>query len=457
MRKRYNTPRSTTRTAVAWGILFCCLALRAGAQQELLLHSMPDLWQSNSLNPAFFPQGKKVAVGVAAFTLDAYHSNKLTYSDLFVKNGDKTVIDFGNAIAQLDPENSVFLDQRIETIQFGLRLPGNWAIQLGHANRLTGKIDYPKSLAELLWYGNAPYIGETVEFGVKANVFDWNEWSAGLSKQIGPVSVGARLKLLSGISALQTDPDHARMSVYTDPDIYQMTLQTDYSVHSSSIISAIDTSDLGFDLALADLNKRRLFSKNKGVALDLGIQWRLLGNKLTLDAGVLDLGGQIGWKDEAYLFQSKATYRYEGTSIPGKDILDGKTDLDFDTKLDTLNDIFRFNKSADAFDTQIPLRLYAGGSFNLNRHWTVGLTLFHQRTEEQQRTAAGVNLRWNPLRWVALNAMLNANEQFSALGFGLSLTPGPVQVYFLSDNLFNAFSLKNTPAVNFRLGAGLVF
>lgn len=451
-----NMPKTAPKAAVLFAA-FLLLCYNIGAQQELLLHSMPDLWQSGSQNPALFPKNKKVAVGIAAFALDAYHSNKLSYNDIFVKSGDRTVVDFGNVLSQLEPENSVFLDQRIETIQLGFRLPGHWAVQAGHANRLSGKIDYPKTLPELIWYGNAPYIGQTVNFGPKANVFDWNEWSIGLSKQIGGLSVGARLKLLSGISALRTDPDRATLSVYTDPDIYQLTLQTDYAFHSSSLISAIDTAGLGFDLSLANLDDRSLFSKNTGVSFDLGAQWQLLDQKLTLDVGILDLGGQINWKENTHLFQSKASYTYEGTSIPGKDIIDGNTDLDFGAKLDTLNDIFRFNKTEASFSTQVPLRLYVGGLYKLNSHWTAGLTLFHQRSEEVSRTAVGANLRWNPLRWVALNAMFSANDNNSAMGFGLSLTPGPVQIYFLSDNLFSAFSLKSAPAVNFRAGAALVF
>lgn len=450
------------KSSLSWkpALLFAAYLLLHGsllAQQELLLHTMPDLWQSGSQNPAVFPKDKKIAIGIAAFSLDAYHSNRLSYNDIFVKTGDRTVVDFGKVIEQLKPENSVFLDQRIETVQLGFRLPGKWAVQMGHANRLTGKIDYPKTLPELIWYGNAPYIGQTVNFGLKADVFDWNEWNLGVSKQIGGLSLGARLKILSGISALRTDPDRALLSVHTDPDIYQLTLQTDYAFHSSSLISAIDTAGLGFDLNLADLGNRALFSKNTGVSFDLGLQWRSPNEKLTLDAGILDLGGRINWKEDAHLFQSKASYTYEGTSIPGKDILDGNTDLDFGAKLDTLNDIFRFSKTPDAFSTQVPLRFYVGGLYALNRHWTAGLTLFHQRGEEASHTAVGANLRWNPLRWVALNAMVSANENTGALGFGLSLTPGPVQIYFLSDNVGNAFSLKNSPAINFRTGLALVF
>jgi hypothetical protein len=54
--------------------------------------------------------------------------------------------------------------------------------------------------------------------------------------------------------------------------------------------------------------------------------------------------------------------------------------------------------------------------------------------------------------------MYSINDQSATnIGLGLTLTPGPVQLYFTSDNLGNAFSPKNTAAANFRAGLSLVF
>ena len=221
-------------------------ASQLSAQQELMLQTLPDLWHATSINPAFFTENKHFVIGLPGYSLDASHSGDITYNDLLRKQGDHTVLDFDNVISRLEPENTLYFDQRIETLSFGIQLPGKWSIQAGHANRLTGVVVYPKSLAEVLWNGNGPYIDQKVQFGFQARVFDWNEWSVGLAKHFDKVSVGARLKYLTGVSSLVTDEDHHSATIYTNPDIYQLEIETDYGFHSSSLISAIDTSRFRF-------------------------------------------------------------------------------------------------------------------------------------------------------------------------------------------------------------------
>ena len=432
---------------------------QAYAQQEMMLHSLSNLWHSNtSVNPAFFPENKRIVIGLPAYSLDAAHSGNITYNDIFRKDGDRTIVDFDNAISKLDPENDLSFDQRLETFSFGYRTRnGKWGIQAGHAIAYSGTLTYPKSLPELIWNGNAPFIGQTIEFAPQADISDWHEWSVGVIRQIGSLNIGIRAKYLSGISALRTDDNRNSMSLYTNPDIYQLTLKTDYAFQSSSIISAIDTSDLGFDITLNPFSNK-IRSKNQGLAFDLGATLQVT-KRLSLDASVVNLGGLIKWKNDPRYFQSKAEYTYEGTSIPGSDIINGSDSLDFDTKLDTLNDIFRFTQStASAMETRTPMRIYLGGTFQLTKRWAVGLTVFHQKKDKNSNTAVGASVRWLPLKWLSLGGMYSVNNRSAAnLGFHVAVTPGPIQVYFVSDNLLNAFSLKSSPAANLRAGLALAF
>lgn len=438
-------------------LFFLLVAAGLDAQQEMMLHSMSNLWHSNSLNPAFFPVGKKIAIGLPAYSLDAAHSGDITYNDLLRKDGDRTIIDLGNVIDKLDPENEVYFDQRIETVSLGFR-SGNdkWAFQFGHAILFNGWVKYPKSLAEVIWNGNAPYIGQTLEIGPQTDIFDWQEWSAGVSRRLGNVSIGARVKYLTGVSALKTEDGHNTMRIYTDPDIYQLSLTTDYAFYSSSIISAIDTAGLGFDFVTGSFGKKPS-TENSGVAFDLGFEAKL-SERLSVNAAVLNLGGTIKWKKDANYYLSRNEYTYEGGTFPGTDIINGSDSIDFETKLDTLNDIFQFQKQAATFESTIPLRVVAGGAFQFSERWRLGVQAYYQDSNGRTNTAVGVSLQWAPVRWLSLGGMYSANSRTASnIGFHVALTPGPVQVYVMSDNLLNAFSLKNSPAVNLRAGASLVF
>jgi opacity protein-like surface antigen len=302
-------------------ILAFFFSLQVQAQQELMLHSLQDVWHSNSTNPAFFPENKRFIIGLPGIGLDAAHSGDVSYKDIFVKDGDRTLLNFSNALAKLDPTNTVFFEQRIETASIGLRLPGKIWLQAGHANRLSGSITYPKTLPALIWEGNAQYIGQTVDIGLQTDIADWNEWSVGLAKGFGNFRVGVRGKYLTGVTSLRTDKDHGKATVTTSNDIYQLSLATDYGFHASSLISAIDTSGLGFDLSVGELSGKA-FSKNTGFALDLGVQFKL-NEKITLDLALLDLGGKIKWTENSNYFISQGEFQYDGVTLPGADIING--------------------------------------------------------------------------------------------------------------------------------------
>jgi hypothetical protein len=259
------------------------------------------------------------------------------------------------------------------------------------------------------------------------------------------------------VAALRSDPDHRSAKITTSDDIYQLSLSADYGFYASSFISAIDTSGLGFDLQFANL-KGKAFSQNIGYAFDLGAQFKVT-EKWTLDLSLLDLGGTIKWKQNSQYFISQGEYTYEGVNLPGADIINGADSLDFSTKLDTLNDIFNFQRSAQSFETRLPLRGYVGARFALNKHWGFGLgAYFQKRDNDKASLAVGASARWSPLRWVSVGAMYSLNERSAAnIGFHLVVKPGPVQLYFTSDNLINAFSIRSNPAANLRAGLSLVF
>lgn len=454
MKSGFHYIHCVCRLAVCFALAL--LPFSGKAQQELMLHNLPDVWHSTSTNPAFFPENKKFALGLPGIALDAEHSGNITYNDIFVKQNGKTVIDFGNIIDKLDPENTIRFNQRNETVTLGFRLPGKFRLQAGHAVRTSGVIVYPKSLPELLWNGNGPYIGQTLQIGLQADVSSWNEWSAGISREFGKLTLGVRAKLLTGMSSLITDPAHPTATIYTDPDIYQLTLHTDYAFYSSSIISAFDTSGLGFKVGFGSL-KGKAFTQNTGAALDLGLQYRI-NDKWSLDASLLDLGAKIKWDTKANYFLSQGDYSYEGQTFPGTDIINGADSLDFTTKLDSLNDIFNFHKSAARYTTELPLRGYFGLHYQLTQRWQLGASAyFEHRKNAADAYAIGASARWQTFKWLSLGALYSINQRSATnLGFHVILQPGPLQLYFSSDNLLNAFTPKNSPAVNLRAGIALI-
>jgi hypothetical protein len=426
------------------------------AQQELMLSQMNKVWQMNQINPAFFPDDKRIAIGLPAFSIDATHSGTVSYSDFFKIENGKTLFDFDQVIAKLDPQNEVAYQQRIETVSLGIRLPGkgHTAIQASHAIRLSSALTYPKEVVQFLWGGNAQFIGQTIQIAPVTNTFDWHEISAGLSRDFGKkLRVGAKVKYLAGISSLETDQEAQFASIYTDPDIYQLKLTTNYGFHSFGTVSAIDTNGFGFKVITNELGNQ-FRTQNSGIAFDLGITLQLTP-KLTIYASALDINGQIKWKEGKY-FKSKGIFDYNGATIAGSDIINGADSIDFSSKLDTLNDFFMFQRTDSEFSSSLPARYYISGVFDITKRWSIGGSFYYE-DNATTNTAFGVSLQWQPVRLIRLGALYSTNSRKAAnLGFQVTLRPGPVQVFFASDNLLNAFTPYSASNVNFRTGLSFV-
>ena len=433
------------------------LAGQVFGQQELMLHQSPGhIWHRNTLNPAIFPSEKRFAIGLVGLALDQQHSGDLSIRDFIREDGDQKYIDLGQVIGKLDPENTFDLDQRIETLLLGARF-GKWAFHLGHAIRYSGSVTYPKSLAELLWYGNGPYIGQTLDIAPTFNIFGWNELGVGVSCEIGNVRIGARAKYLAGIGAIESDAGHHKATIFTSPDIYQLQLETDYAFRSAAFVSAIDTAGYGYDFRTENLGNGKVFSQNSGLAFDLGFTANI-GERLTISASVLDLGGKITWSENANRFHSKGAWEYAGVEILGADLISGADSIRIDNQLDSLNDIFQFQRTAEEFSSQIPTRAYLGASFKLTERWTVGGVFFKQRGTGRDLMSFGANAQFTPTKWLTAGAMYSMNDRSAInIGLNLGLRVGPLHGYFASDNALNAFRGDASPALNFRAGAGLVF
>jgi hypothetical protein len=425
------------------------------AQQELMLNSYADLWHSQVTNPAFSPADKRLVVGLPSFGLSAAHTANLSLNDIFVKRAGETYLDFSQAIEKLEFSNELVLDQRFETVSIGFRWSKKWMLMAGHANRFTGNLIYNRDLPALLWNGNGPYVGQTLLIGPNVQLFDWNEWSIGLQRRFGNLTLGGKLKLLNGVSALKSDPSRSLISIYTNPDIYQLTMETDYAFYSSSIISAFDTAGVGFDVDLAKI-KGKAFSSNRGTAFDLGATWELT-KRLRISASVLDFGGKLNWNERAAFFESKGAYDYTGVTFPGTAIINGTDSLDFSTKIDTLNDVFRFTRTEEAFETRLPTRYYLSADFRFNDRWSLGMNLFYQEGRVIQK-GLGISARWTPLGWLTVGSMYSTNTRSAAnLGLLLAVKIGPARVYAMTDNLLNSVAGYDARAFNLRIGGMVAF
>lgn len=437
-------------------IFIAGLRQSAQAQQELMLSTQSNLIHSGLVNPAVFPDGKKFYLGLPGLAFDAWHSGNVNYRDVFEKNGDKRTLNLDNLIAKLEDQNDLIIDQRTETFAFGFKAGKHLFFMGHHAIRLIGDIEYPKTAAQLLWQGNGQFIGQTVEVNPSIAMSGLNEIGIGAGFMQGPLSVSVRGKYLSGMGMVKSDRFNA--SVYTNPDIYQLTLTSDISLVSSGLITQIDTTANGFDFQFGTFDRKNLFSNNTGAAFDLGITYKV-SEKLQIGASALDLGGSINWKEDVKQFDSRGTFQYDGAVFDGNSLVNESGDIDIDTQLDTLKQIFQFTESTTTFKQKLPSRYYANATYRYSDKWTFGAALSGLKGPSTDlRYGLGVSATWHPIKWVSLGSMYSINDH-SVVNIGglLDIKLGPVRAYMTADNLFAAFAPRAVANVNMRYGFGLVF
>ena len=437
-----------TKKGLKTTLLLLFFASQILAQQELGLHFMRQVWQSNSTNPAFV-QDKKLTIGLPG-VYSAIAFDGPTYNQIVTKENGKTVVDIDKLIGQLQPENAIRSELGIPTLSLSLKLK-NLHLSLGHAVKYNAFFKYPETLPQLVWQGNAQFIGQTVELGHEVELAGYHELTTGIAYKLGPVTVGTNVKFLSGIAGAATDKDHHSASIYTNPDVYQITLNGDYILHSTGTIDYQEFEDVNVDFEYAKLTGKEFFSKNSGMAFDFGLRAEL--GKLDLAASMLDLG-KITWDKNVTNYEATQTYEYDGLDFSGA--LTGDS-VSFGNALDTLKQIFKVEKTSGSYTTTLTRKIYLSARYQLTEKWAVSGLFFNENYRDKPQSSVAVGVNFSPLKQLnaGLSYAFKQPDSYDNLGLNLTLNLGPVQIFGVTDNLFSLVNPGDAHSFSARAGASV--
>lgn len=434
------------------------LALQTGlAQQELFLASQPEHTYASLANPALWPKAKRWFIGLPGLALDAGHSGSISFNDFIRKDGDKRVLNMDALIEKLEAQNTIQFEQRTETFMLGFKANKHFGFTLHHAIRTNMNMQYPKEAMELLWQGNAQFIGETVVIDPKLRTSGFNEFGLNAQWQTESWSVGARMKYFSGIGLVETE--RFKATVFTDPDIYQLTLGSDISLVSAGGIEKIDTTATGFDVEIVNFDRSKLLSANSGIGFDLGASLKL-NEKLRISASLIDIGAAIKWKEDVKRFESKGNYAYNGVFFDGNTFLNDDGQVDIDAQLDTLREVFQFTTSSATLTQKLPWRLYAAAQYKATDKLDIGLvaSTTQKPVIGEQAYGLGASVAYQAWKWLRVGTQVSTTHRNAVqVGALATVKLGPAQLYLVSDDVASAFTPKARPTVQLRYGFALVF
>lgn len=419
------------------------------AQQDLSTHFLRHTWQAHRTNPAFFPDYEMV-VGLPG-VYNSLQVENLTYNTLFVEGADgKRMLNVDQAILEMEGRNVIRENLDIETLSLGARF-GPLGLSLSHTFRFNAFMDYPRTLPQLIWQGNAQFIGEEIEFAPDIDVLGYQEFALGAMVELGDaIVIGGRAKLLSGVGSVNSSRDQLRLT--TDSEVYQLTLDADYQVNSASSLTYDGFDDIQTSFDFSTFSAEDLFTGNTGFAFDLGAHIKL--GKLEIAASVLDIGG-IDWDEDVNNYSLRGTYEYEGLDFAQR-IFDDSTS--FGSVLDTLEQIYEVEESAEAFRTTLPTRFYLSATLRLRDNWTVGGLIFSERYRGNTYPAAAISTNLDVFPFLNVGGIYAwRNNRFDNFGVNATLKAGPVQLVAATDNILTVFQPKDSNASHLRLGLNLLF
>ena len=460
--------------------------------------------QSNMLNPAFFPSAFYLQLpGINGVQLGL----PLSIGDVVHYDAEQqaNIIDLNNVLNTLGEDNHFRVGADVNILGLGLRI-GSVFVDANMQLKTNFNLGLPMDAINFVLNGNVQPDGTAypempILDGDFFNMQMYLETSvgAGLRVPLTNLTVGAHVKLLSGLVNLNTD--NTKVTFETDPDYESVRAKLYYEVMGSSVIP-IDTSsnakiqDMVKNLEVNDILQSVLDINggNTGLAFDIGAKYDL--GPFTISASLNDISTGIHWQKNVISMVPKggqATISFNGMEITN--LLD-RGSVNFDTLTTYLNE--QLNNMAPEIKTNggdywytIPTKLNVAATVNLgllkagilmHGQWDRGLLarktinsasdlsldLGEDGIEGLKNTfrfnttvSAGVNL-FNWVELVVGSSMIYDGhskitlDNFLNPGVGLILTPATlVQAYVMMDYASSMY-FTQMKAFNFKMGFNLL-
>lgn len=430
--------------------------------QEYSLYQMREVWNSNYLNPGFFPRHEFVLALPSVQT--SFNTVGLRNEGLFQYDATAGAIQLNGSIQPSDIDRSWTLrnDVQVDAFGVGARV-GRAFISLSTQTRLESRVRFPETFLRTVVEGTADYLNTPLDLGPSWDAIAYQEVSLGLSYAINPrLSVGGRVNRLLGLASFQTQ--RSALTVTQSDDIYQTTAVLDYQVdyYGAGQFTPIDRTVQGFENfedaiseddfeASGETGFRQINQQNNGWSVDLGAEY-LLNDRLTLSGAFLNLGS-INWKNGTQRVAVSGEVTFEGV-----DVAELEEDEDYDP-IPGLDTVGTFNAvSGEAYRQSLSPRTYIGANYLLSRHVELGGLLFNELGSEGGFTAFSLSGRFTLGRILGLGAVYNLQHRAAnSLGANVSLNLGPFQVYGIAEDVTSLLGSSEVEGTNFRAGLNLAF
>lgn len=418
------------------------------AQQNFTMYTMPYIQQRSQSNPALTPHANfHLGLPVISSVYASFGNSGFKYSDLIKKDAadDSLYLDLDNVLLEMTDRNYLSAAVAIDFLTIGFRVKETHYFNLNITEKFIGRFIYPKDFFDLAINGNAPTMGETLNFNFGLDAAHYREAGLGYSwtTESGHFEWGFKVKYINGISNFETSKFD--ILLHTDPqDAYSLTTSGDIALNQAG----------NYETGYA------AFTGNHGAGLDLGFEYNF-HEKWHVNASVIDLGF-INWNDNVINVTSSAPgqeYEYKGIDITEFIKDDGETVYDgVDNVIDTLINVFDVDTTNESYRTFLSSQYHLGVTYDLAKDFQLGAHAYMHVFDRKVFPGISIYADKEFRDWMTFAVSYTAyNRSWNNVGVGLRINLGPVQYYVISDNVLGAFFPQNSKYLTVRTGINLTF
>ena len=384
----------------------------------------PDNPLSAGLNPAkLYGKGTYFSVPVISSLSFNLYSSTISYNDFIAKNPLKkdSLLIKKEVLNKLRPDNMIFTEIHKPLLMVGWGNEINsFEVQFGIHGYT--RLDFSKNLVSLLLEGNEDFINKKISFNKeKLEVNTYGEFSLGYSHKVSNrFFIGGRVKGLLGIANIHTK--NMEFSMHTDNEAFKTNLYSDI---------ILQTATMGN------------YFRNKGLAADLGIVYKIPEKGIEYSASVID-AGFIHWKEKVTSYLSSThgkVFEFKGIT--------GLYSQSLQEITDSLQNQLQFTSvSGGSYTSFLPVKLVLAFSYCPHQRGCAGI--MYMRNFGKNFTSLAYTIPLNT--WLRVSASNSIHSgRFVNPGFGFEAGKHSFQCFGVIEN-FDSFWLHLTKNISVSMG-----
>ena len=415
------------------------------AQQELSLHFMNNIWQSNLTNPAI-KSSEKIQIILPSIYY-SIHSPDFTIKKLLQPDADGHLNISEIARNRIQLRNKLNVDAQILSLGISIPISKKLTLSLYQATNSHSSLDLDGNLLKMVLVDNLEYVGKTHQFSSKMNGSVYSEFGlGGIYSVTKNVQIGIRLKMLNGISGIFTEGGESTVAL--ESTNYAMTLNNNINVNTYSLaqLKKINTPKEAFNASFS--------RKNRGYSYDIGTAMQF--GKLNFAVSLIDVGGYIRWKQEGKKYTSIGELHYDGIKTATISL---ENSLNKSSITSNLKEAIKFNETNNPrFIEKIPTKFYLSSTYNWTEKLMVGALICQENDPfTGKKTGFALNTTYKFMKSLQLGSTWTLrNGNYNGWGLHAIVQLGSFQFYGVTDNIISAFQPYNSKNANTRIGLNII-